>query len=142
MHCGSTRFARLPYVFGPSVTSLAELSKRMRRQGLTLRVTRRFFRGHVAEAKCSFCAARGVYSFGQERRAPAMRTFSDHRTAGSRTPKVVADEYRAGVSDILIPLPTTKPSGGSIRVIAAAACGSCVHWNCRTQIAFGRRVPN
>jgi hypothetical protein len=35
-----TRFARLPYVFGPSVTPLAERRKRLRRQGLTLRVTR------------------------------------------------------------------------------------------------------
>jgi hypothetical protein len=42
MHCGSTRFARLPYVLGSFVTPLAEQRKRMRRQGLALRVTRRF----------------------------------------------------------------------------------------------------
>jgi hypothetical protein len=50
--------------------------KRVRRQGLTLRVTRRFFRGHDAEANANFCHARVVYSIGQERRATAMRTFS------------------------------------------------------------------
>jgi hypothetical protein len=43
--------------------------KRVRRQGLTLRVTLRFFRGHDAEANASFCHARVVYSVGQERRA-------------------------------------------------------------------------
>jgi hypothetical protein len=75
MHCGSTRFARLPYVFGPSVTPLAEQRKRVRRRVLTLRVTRRFCRGHDALPNHSFCHARVVYSVGEKRRAPAMRTF-------------------------------------------------------------------
>jgi hypothetical protein len=88
-HCCSTRFARLPYVFGPSVTPLAEQRKRPRRQGLTLRVTRRFFRGHDAEANCSFCHARVVYSVGQERRATAMRTLWDNAPFGFRSQLVM-----------------------------------------------------
>jgi hypothetical protein len=77
-----TRFARLPYVLGPSVTSLAELSKRMRRRGLTLRVTRRFCRSHDASPNHIFCHARVVYSVGQERRSTAMRTLWDNAPFG------------------------------------------------------------
>jgi hypothetical protein len=74
--CGSTRFARLPYVLGPSVTPLAEQRKRMRRQGLALRVAHRFHRSHDAAANCSFCHARVVNFIGQERRATATGTLS------------------------------------------------------------------
>jgi hypothetical protein len=72
-----TRFARLPYVLGPSVTPLAEPRKRVRRQGLALRVARRRFRGHDAAAKPSFCHAHVVYSVGQERRATATGTLGE-----------------------------------------------------------------
>jgi hypothetical protein len=70
-----TRFARLPYVLGPFVTPLAKPRKRVRRRGLALRVTRRFSRGHDAEANASFCHARVAYSIGQERRATATGTL-------------------------------------------------------------------
>jgi hypothetical protein len=60
----SPRFARLPYVLGPSVTPLAEPRKRVRRRGLTLRVTRRRCRSHDASPNPSFCHARVVYSIG------------------------------------------------------------------------------
>jgi hypothetical protein len=41
--------------------------KRMRRQGLALRVTRRHCLGHDASPNPSFCHARVVYLVGQER---------------------------------------------------------------------------
>jgi hypothetical protein len=64
-----------PTYIGPSVTPLAEQRKRMRRQGLTLRVTRRCFRGHDAVANASFCHALVEPGIGQERRATATGTL-------------------------------------------------------------------
>jgi hypothetical protein len=52
--------------------------KRVRRQGLALRVTRRHCRGHDAEANPSFCHAHVVYVVGQERRATATGTLWDN----------------------------------------------------------------
>jgi hypothetical protein len=63
--------------------------KRMRRQSLALRVTRRLFRSHDAEANASFCHARVVYSIGQERRATATGTLS----ANSKPYEELMDVY-------------------------------------------------
>jgi hypothetical protein len=76
IRCCSPRFARLPYVFCPSGTPLAEHRKRVRRQGPALSVTRPFVRSHDAAADSSFCHALAGLGIGQERRAKATGTLS------------------------------------------------------------------
>jgi hypothetical protein len=66
-----------PTYFGPSVTPLAEPRKRVRRQGLALRVTRLFCRGRDASPNASFCHAHVVYFDGEDRRATATGTLSE-----------------------------------------------------------------
>jgi dihydroorotase len=55
--------------------------KRMRRQGLALRVTRRRCRSHDASPNPSFCHARVVHLIGQERRATSNGTVGRSATA-------------------------------------------------------------
>jgi hypothetical protein len=51
----------------------------VRRQGLALRVTRRFHRSHDSEANYSFSHAHVRSGVGQERRATAMWSLWDNR---------------------------------------------------------------
>jgi hypothetical protein len=83
IRCCPTRFARLPYVLGPSVTPLAEPRKRVRRQGLALRVTRLFCRGRDASPNASFCHAHVVYFDSENRRATATGTLWDNAPFGT-----------------------------------------------------------